>query len=320
MDNFDMSGVDPLRLIEVRRRVLIIERFLTIAKPTQMQRDAHAERVGLSTKSFMRLVSIWKRRRKPADLDGAGAPERQPRRNRMPEETRSAIVDASRELGPDATLAAITERAAIKAVERGTQVVGRSAVWNVLMEERRDSGTHASEPAVLIAQVFVKIPVEVDGQIVLPCLELAVLVPEAAIIAHRVAAGEPPSRDLSWLRKAVHDATTAGSPPRKILTTSFAADSRKHNHSDNQRLLTVTLGRGIGALDVAYRVTDRTLPSVMPKSRIGRPPNLSDAVDIICTAINDHNSRRCPVGIPAFDLTLGEDAGTLDNDVQSASA
>lgn len=302
MTNFDMSGVGPLRLTEIKRRVATIENFLRIARPTQSDRDDHARQIGLSTKSFMRLVTIWKRRRIPADLDGAGVPERKPRRNRMPEATRTAIADAARELGSNATIAAITERAGHMALERGTAVVGRSAVWNVLMEMRREGRMADADLAIVLTQATLRIAVVEGDGVILPRLSFAMLAPEGGIVAHRLLMGPRQETDNDWLAASAERISTSGAERRRLLAASRKDGERSLAGQNVDRLVSKTLGRGIEHIGIAYRVSESTIGGVVPRAKLNQPLTFDDAVKCVDLAIAAHNARRCPNGLPSYDI------------------
>lgn len=73
MEEFDWTGVPPDRRPEVRRRIGILEQFLSIAKPSPEDRLRARQELGVSRPMFYLLVNAWKRTRRPADLPGAGA-------------------------------------------------------------------------------------------------------------------------------------------------------------------------------------------------------------------------------------------------------
>ena len=59
----DLSGIDPLRLQEARRRVAAIEQYLMLSSPRTADANAHAAGVDLSRWQFLRLVRVWREHR-----------------------------------------------------------------------------------------------------------------------------------------------------------------------------------------------------------------------------------------------------------------
>ena len=60
MEELDMSGVDPLRYAEMRRRIAVINEFVAIEHTPKAVREAFAARLGIGEKQFMRLVATWR--------------------------------------------------------------------------------------------------------------------------------------------------------------------------------------------------------------------------------------------------------------------
>ena len=68
-----MTGVDPLRLGEVRRRVAVVKSYLALEEPTDAHRKDHAEQLGLSVNQFLALVRAWREHGRAVAMSGAGA-------------------------------------------------------------------------------------------------------------------------------------------------------------------------------------------------------------------------------------------------------
>jgi hypothetical protein len=301
MNDLDLSGVDPLRWGEIRRRVAVITDFLAIGKPTQRERDEHARRLGIGTKTFMRLVAIWRAHREARLLDGAGRSVKRPlRRNRMPDATRQAVIDAAQQVGPDALLAVIVARAATLCNERSTPMVGRSAAWNVLMEARR-SGIlgSAGDQEIIVASVAAKVPVLTETGLVLPRLDLAVLVPEGAVVSYQLssASDRPPNRDLvlQWVQACA----TTGADQRPV---SLADDGHGSLDPAVRKRLTATLGRGLVNLSLLYQAVPSSVTAALPTAKVNAPLTPADAAEVVRQAVRRHNTRRCPNGLPRYSI------------------
>lgn len=304
MKDLDLSGVDPLRWSEIRRRVATITDFLALEKPTPLQRDEHARRLGIGTKSFMRLVAIWEAHRQASLLDGAGAiANHRLRKNRMPGATRQAVIDAATQLGPEARLAEIVARATVLCKERDTPMVGRSAAWNVLMEARL-SGVlgHAGKPEIIVGSLSARLPVLAGNCIALPRLDLAVLAPEGAIITYQLSVepDQAPDRDLvmQWVRTCA----TAGADPRPVCFADGESGNGCRIDPATRKRLTAVLGRGLDDLDLLYQPRAASAGAALPPSKVNVPLTPLDAAEAVRQAVLRHNARRCPDGFPRYDL------------------
>ncbi len=60
MSKHDMSGVNPLRWAEVRRRIATVQSYLLLPDPTDQDRAEHAKSIGVSANQFIALVRSWR--------------------------------------------------------------------------------------------------------------------------------------------------------------------------------------------------------------------------------------------------------------------
>lgn len=58
MGELDLSGVDPLRWPEIRRRVAVLQSFAALDRPRAADRQAHAAQLGVGVAQFMRLFTL----------------------------------------------------------------------------------------------------------------------------------------------------------------------------------------------------------------------------------------------------------------------
>jgi hypothetical protein len=73
VEDFDWTGVPPDRRPEVRRRIEILERFLSLPNPTKHDRKKARDDLGVSRPMFYLLLKAWLGSQKPGDLPGARA-------------------------------------------------------------------------------------------------------------------------------------------------------------------------------------------------------------------------------------------------------
>ncbi len=106
-DDLDMSGVDPLRINEVRRRVAVVKSYLTLTGPTDADKNTHAVQLGLSVNQFLALVRAWREHGRAVAISGAGAAKGTPRpngRRNLPVASKKAAQDVIATLGPEVSL------------------------------------------------------------------------------------------------------------------------------------------------------------------------------------------------------------------------
>ncbi|WP_137864595.1 MULTISPECIES: hypothetical protein [unclassified Sphingomonas] len=71
MKEVDLSGIDPLRRDEVRRRIGILQRYLALKSPTKADAEHHAKQIGIGVQQFYRLAKVWRIKGEPEAV-GAG--------------------------------------------------------------------------------------------------------------------------------------------------------------------------------------------------------------------------------------------------------
>lgn len=187
MQDIDLSGVDPRRWGETRRRIEIIREWIAGGRHTKQEGNEYAERIGLNYKQFMRLVSAWKKHGDPAKLDGAGMKRGERRESRMPEATSQAVLDAIAALGPDARFVDVAAEAGRRCRDAGTPSASTGMIHYLLMRARQQAGPRTGDKEILIGRVGCRMPIINGDQIVAtPELIVAVLAPEGIIVAHEL--------------------------------------------------------------------------------------------------------------------------------------
>lgn len=187
MQDIDLSGVDPRRWGETRRRIEIIREWIAGGRHTKQEGDEYAERIGLNYKQFMRLVSAWKKHGDPTKLDGAGMKRGERRDSRMPEATSQAVLDAIAALGPDARFVDVAAEAGRRCRDASTPAASTGMIHYLLMRARQQAGPRTGDQEILIGRVGCRMPTIIEDRIVpTPELIVAVLAPEGIIIAHEL--------------------------------------------------------------------------------------------------------------------------------------
>lgn len=314
MQDIDLSGVDPRRWPEIRRRVAIIKEWTASGRHTKRQGAEYADRMGLSYKQFMRLVSAWKKHRNPEELAGTGGRRGTPRESRMPAATRQAVLDAITALGLDARIVDVAAEAERRCRRAGTPTASTGMVHYLLMRARQQAGPREGTPEIVVGRVGCKLPSIVDGELHATLeLVLAVLAPEGRIVAYRlVSAGDPDSALAQVLTEVA--ALTSGAPALSPVIVgkelvgrgtipTLAAELEFRIEATAGRLAKL-LGSHIGSIPIRHRIRNSSAPS----PQTAAPLNCEDAAEAVLIAVEGHNRRRC-ADAPQAD---GRDANYLE--------
>lgn len=184
MDDLDLSGVDPLRRTEVRRRIAVIKSYLAIPMPTQSDRIRHAAELDRSVNQFMALVRAWRDHKSGASVAGAGVHRRAPRRPSrlsVSPEAKRAAAKTIEEAAHGTSLTAITKSVNERCKAMGLSPPSRSTLWNMMSSSRSKSGGGGT--GVVIGTCKVRIPVTSNGTTTLPDLTLAVRAHNGTVLA-----------------------------------------------------------------------------------------------------------------------------------------
>lgn len=307
MSDLDMSGVDPLRWAEVRRRVSVIKQFIAIRKPTEADRRSYAARLELSVNQFSALVRLWREFGQASAISGAGSTRRGTRKT-GPRHLGSEVKDATRavleSLGPDVPLATAVPAVREALAAKGLKAPSRSTIWNMLMEARQDPFREGEDASIIVAKCAVRLPVEIDQDLIYPEIALAVRVSTGVVIAASMATDEQlPKRlaDALTAFKACAHLTVENSlgQPLEIVDCRPKV-VRSHNYPNAtcigsfnaRKILAQALGRGFSMIDLVYRVQHAKLPERMIRAAMDQPLDLTDAEEAVRTNIASHNAKR----------------------------
>ncbi|WP_120108132.1 hypothetical protein [Tsuneonella suprasediminis] len=292
----DLSGVDPLKLTEIRRRVAVVRSYLRIAEPDEGDRAEHASKLDLSINQFLALVRAWSLQEKASALSGSGASKGAPRpkgRRNLPVASKTAAQEVIAAADANASLIEIVDRVAERCGKLGVATPSRSTIWNMLMEARRASpGT--DNHATVISRCHVKLPVQKARHLVYPDLTLAVSEANGEIIFASLGDHD---LDADKLTEALKDGLLTG--PFKI-DSEIAASLQLPEMVDFQAMKATAartatariLGRGIGSLDLIYHRSRSREPHELLRSKKDAPLSSEDAFHIIVEQIDAHNAAR----------------------------
>lgn len=293
MDELDLSGVDPLRWDEVRRRVAVIRSYLAIPHPTKGDRQAHADRLDRSVNQFMALVRAWRQHRSAARIAASGTHRR---RHRSPGHlsvdpvARRIAADAIEELGTDATLSSLSRLVRTRCEARGVTPPSDSTIWNMVRAERR--GRASGETGVVIGTCMVRLPVATPQSTSQPMLTLAVRASDKAILAASLgtadwtSAGQALAAANAEQGSARVDRDLIGQRHAAGLSAGVEAVTGAASRSALSRIL----GLGIDDLPLIYRPAKAAPAERLLTTREDRPLSPADARALIVAAVSRHNA------------------------------
>lgn len=303
MEGIDLSGVDPTRWSEIRRRVAILKEYCAIPERTQRSRRAFARRLGIGEAHFSSLAQVWRERRDPADLPGARAHHPPKPANRLP----AASTDAARAVIAD--LGAMARRRDVLAeVFRRcdeTKVIPPSpaTITNLLATARASLGESTTfEPEILVDSCAAKLPALHRGEVILPRLLVAIQLPERVIVAYEVSLDPAVSPSVEGLAASIRAAADPAGRPLRIRAPHLSAPEQVMIGATVLRgkpvglpTLPQLLAPAIGEVPVVFQVARARSADSLVKIRNVLPLSPKDVETAIHQAVAAYNARR-PLG------------------------
>ncbi len=292
MQDIDMTGVDPLRWTETRRRVGVVVEFVAIDMPTETDRKRHAERLGLSVNQFMALVRAWRTHRNAASIACSGAyrgASRRPSRLSVDGEAKAIAARVIEENGPNAPFVSLVAAVMARCGQVGCVPPSRSTIWNMVSRKRQTA--MREDGGVVVATCRVRLPVDVDGLIDLPTIVLAVRIGDGAVLAAAMPAGS-----IGWAGIVRHVAG-CGTEVRideSLLTQQNPIEVaiRPISPTAARSEMSRILGRGLDNVRLVYRANRGITAEGLLKTREDSPLAMDDARHIVAAAITRHNVTR----------------------------
>jgi hypothetical protein len=313
MSEPDFSGIDPLRVPEARRRIAVLDEYLSLAAPSEADIRRLADLIGTSRSSFFRLVRVWRDHRDARLLviGKRGASKRDYGLDRRSVEIMTAVIA---EQGCDATITSIFAEIERRCTDQNLKPPSPQTVNNHTRKARAAAGNVSGPPRIVVGRMWFHLPMTDRPANAMPTLLVAIALPERAILAHRVStiAELPPS--VTSLIDELSARRTLGAARRPVLLdpddrrVSAAAleraglgATRSHNRSV-QRELAKALNRRLGPLTAIYQ-RGMAKPGIRPVlSRQDQPLPAAEVTAIIEGAISKHNGAVAAA--PSFDLDL----------------
>jgi hypothetical protein len=312
----DLSGVDPVRVPEARRRIAAIRSYMALPNPTTADAIRIGESVGLSRWRFVRLVRLWREhhdaRRLVMDRRNNSGPT-----SLLDPVAATIVSDVIREMGADAKLATVAERIEARCAAAGVKAPVRPTIWHHMRKMRAASAAPASgPPRIVIGRMW--FPLRVEGLPIdaMSMALIAVMLPERIIVAHRVSVGMETPASVTDLVGDIADRQVAEGNGRPLLIEAgdrhAAADQlylmglaqmRPHRRS-LQIEISKAFGGRLDQLKALYRPS-RASAVKKPKTRQAQPLTKAEAIHAITTAI-DANNAAISATIPPFKIAACE--------------
>ena len=295
--DIDMSGVDPARLNEARRRIAILDEFTAMHRPSLVVRTEFARRIGLSVSQFLMLARVWRTTRDAAAVPGSRSRNARAGSRRLPARPLEIMRETIEALGPMARRKDVLHEVGRRCAAEGVAPPSDSTIANELADARaRMAEATEFAPEILIDECVARLPVARGGAVVTPHLLLAIVLPERRIVAAEASVdpATPPS-------------------PTKLMTTLDAGDPvvaalrrRAPHHPEVEGgsgpgpvvggpSLSRVLGNRLGDLSILHRASMARPGASLAAARHASPLGLRDAAKVIASAIAAHNATVPPL-------------------------
>ncbi|UZK68777.1 hypothetical protein OKW76_12105 [Sphingomonas sp. S1-29] len=299
IEDLDLTEIDPLKWAEVRRRAKAVRDYLALENQTAAERERFAAMLDLGPLQFSNLVKAWLVHRDATAL-APGMRRANPSRSRregVDPRAREIAREVIVELGATAPLSDLVAKTEDRCERSGVQAPSRSTIWLLAVETRGIDGS-AEPDGIVVARVYLRLPVDMGRGIAFPEVIVAAETPTGRIIellmtrpagdfdARRIAEAIEHERPFGALP------IMAGESDAKALTRYLPPDRTVCRVSTNEaaRALSNALGKRIGLLVVSYR-PPTVRPTTVMRSGLDRPPNLQDAELVLRMARDRHNAE-----------------------------
>ena len=313
MDEPDLSGIDPLRVPEARRRIAAIDAYLKLPDPTSADTQRFAETIGLSRVQFGRLARVW---RDHCDarllvIGRRGAANRKYNVDGVAIDISNAVIS---EAGVGTTLAAVAPEIERRCAEAGISPPARSTIYNYVRAARATAIQPAEgPPRIVVGRMWFHLPVAGLPADAMPTLLAAMMLPERIVVAHELSLDPANPPRIGALIEALAAERAAGAAPRPLLLdpddrriaagaleSAGLGRTRSHDRSVQSELSKALSGR-LGPLAVIHRRGSARPGTKRVMSRQDEPIPAAQVRDTIQQAINAHNAATL-VERPAFEL------------------
>ena len=306
-ETVDLTGVDPARWPEIRRRVTILNDYVALRRPPQAVRRRFARRIGLSESQLMHLARVWRLGRDAARIPGAHSRTSVRKPRRIPARSVEIMRETIGELGSLArrkdVLAEVTRRCAAEDVA----VPSDSTISNMLAEARSEiEHPNDLEPEILIDECSVTLPVATGGASAMPRLLIAITLPQRRIVATEISFDPLRAPAILNLMRSIAGVTDHSRAPVRLRAPHLSVEERMAigaiGIEEGRGLPTLSrvMGGRLGGLRVIYQVSKARAGETLTAARHASTLNRHDATIAIGDAVASHNvkmaatSRRDP--------------------------
>lgn len=302
MSELDLLGIDPLRRDEVRRRIGVLDRYLSIEHPTRADADKHAGEIGIGVAQFYRLAKAWRLHRKPEMVGAGGRGRPKVRKDGVPPNSRQIVSEAINDLGADAKLEDLLKEVRRRCGAADTPTPSRGALWTYVMDMRATSPIRTGEPRrILVGRFWAELPTVHGKAVMLPEVAIAMLLPGRTIIGTDVSL-DPGKRASTALALARAFATMGDVPSaldveisaadrEEVLPVHLARLGREPARSGRSTSTAIVqnLGRVIGGMRVLHR-PHTAKPERLLRARVVSALDAATAAAEVELAIRRHNT------------------------------
>ena len=301
MNDIDLSGVEPRRWPEIRRRVAILCEYVAIDEPTGETTKRFAQRMGVGLSSFYALARIWRDTHDASKIHGARRGDRKRRafnmHRNLPKEALAIVAATIDRVGVWSRDGAIYEEVGRSIAEAGLQPVSKETTRLFLLRARSKSSTPSDmKPAILIERCVLKLPLAHGGTAVLPQAILAIALPENIVIAWRLGTDDdPPS--VSDLVNQVVALGSPGSPGRPLSGPSLASDELAQidfpvERTSRRMRLRLALGANLGGVDFVTQISRAVSAASLVHGRLDLLMSRQEVESALEDAIARHNAGK----------------------------
>jgi hypothetical protein len=298
MVDVSLSGIDPARWPEIRRRVAILREYTALNRPTSTQTALHAERMGVRRATFYALARVWRESGDPRQVFGAGkrnATRARNEANDLPEASLKVIRDVIARLGTWAEDQALLREAKSRLAAEGLMPAAAQTVRSI-MDLARSNSTDPSPfpPAILIERCHLRLPLRQDDGMVLPAAWIAIAVPENVILTYRLGTDNAPPK-AGEVVGDIRKIATANAEVRPLVTPHPTDDVPGYAPGliDGTRSLRLRRVLGGAISGIVFLVRSRSAGGTMKlRNRFEAPLSMSDVDTAFADAVRRHNAVR----------------------------
>jgi hypothetical protein len=296
MEGIDLSGVDPVRLPEIRRRIMVLDEYVALHRPDADLRKAYAARIGISVSQLYHLARVWRTSRSAESIPGARSRFAVPRPRRVdPGAIRIAQATIDH-LGATTARRSILAEVARRCTEASVDAPSDSTVTNMLSAARSAMARPIGlDPEILVDELTVRLPVLDGRDVIMPRVLVAVVLPQRRIVATDMACTRTSAPSFMALMRALEAASSTAGVRLPVRAPHVGGESdavtrgKNVRDRDHRPKLSQVMGNRLGQLGILYRPNMARPASELAAARHASPLHEADARRIILEATAEHN-------------------------------